>query len=200
MGKTSRIDLLDPELGSKRKQEILRVASSVYRDKGVDASLQDVADRLGITYNALYTHFANREDLIYQCLVRSSALLHQSMLDSAAGTGTGREKVLTFLRNFIDLTVEEQTPSGSLAVVLSANARLRLYRASLPARDLLVEMIDTGISDGSIAHCDPLVTASWILHTLYWWPEELAEEGQRTSVDVARTIIELVGRALTGRQ
>lgn len=50
---------------SDTKQRIQAVARELFAEQGVQrTSLQDIADRLGITKPALYYHFSSREDLV----------------------------------------------------------------------------------------------------------------------------------------
>ena len=50
---------------SDTKKRILQTARELFATKGVQqTSLQEIADRLGITKPALYYHFASREDLV----------------------------------------------------------------------------------------------------------------------------------------
>ncbi|KJK34061.1 TetR family transcriptional regulator [Lentzea aerocolonigenes] len=50
---------------SDTKQRIMQTARELFATKGVQqTSLQEIADRLGITKPALYYHFASREDLV----------------------------------------------------------------------------------------------------------------------------------------
>jgi AcrR family transcriptional regulator len=50
---------------SETRQRIQHVARELFTQKGVQrTSLQDIADRLGITKPALYYHFSSREDLV----------------------------------------------------------------------------------------------------------------------------------------
>jgi len=50
---------------SDTKERILAAARELFAQKGVQkTSLQDIADRLGITKPALYYHFASREELV----------------------------------------------------------------------------------------------------------------------------------------
>jgi AcrR family transcriptional regulator len=50
---------------SDTKQRILQTARELFATKGVQqTSLQEIADRLGITKPALYYHFTSREDLV----------------------------------------------------------------------------------------------------------------------------------------
>ncbi|MFI6102158.1 TetR/AcrR family transcriptional regulator [Lentzea sp. NPDC051213] len=50
---------------SGTKQRIMQTARELFATKGVQqTSLQEIADRLGITKPALYYHFSSREDLV----------------------------------------------------------------------------------------------------------------------------------------
>ncbi|ORA85035.1 TetR/AcrR family transcriptional regulator [Mycobacterium malmoense] len=54
---------------SETRQRIQDVARELFTQKGVQrTSLQDIADRLGITKPALYYHFSSREDLVRSIL------------------------------------------------------------------------------------------------------------------------------------
>ena len=54
---------------SDTRHRIQEVARELFTQKGVQrTSLQDIADRLGITKPALYYHFRSREDLVRSIL------------------------------------------------------------------------------------------------------------------------------------
>ncbi len=156
---------------SARREEIITVASRLLRSKGLALSLQDIADELGITYNALYHHFKSRDDLLLHCFLRSAQLFDESLTE-ADQAGTGLDKVMAFLRIFAKRAAHEATPPGRYAVALRDDAQRIVAKRTNAFQSMLVELVEQGLADGSIAKCDPLVTAVWILHTLYWWPEE----------------------------
>ncbi|MGB8390467.1 TetR/AcrR family transcriptional regulator, partial [Mycobacterium sp.] len=55
---------------SDTRQRIQEVARELFVQQGVQrTSLQDIADKLGITKPALYYHFASREELVRSILV-----------------------------------------------------------------------------------------------------------------------------------
>ncbi|AAS03111.1 TetR/AcrR family transcriptional regulator [Mycobacterium avium subsp. paratuberculosis] len=55
---------------SDTRERIQQVARELFSQRGVQrTSLQDIADRLGITKPALYYHFPSREDLVRSILV-----------------------------------------------------------------------------------------------------------------------------------
>ena len=54
---------------SETRQRIQNVARELFTQKGVQrTSLQDIADRLGMTKPALYYHFDSREELVRSIL------------------------------------------------------------------------------------------------------------------------------------
>ena len=54
---------------SETRQRIQDVARELFTQKGVQrTSLQDIANRLGITKPALYYHFSSREELVRSIL------------------------------------------------------------------------------------------------------------------------------------
>jgi AcrR family transcriptional regulator len=178
---------------SARREEIITVASRLLTSKGLNLSLQDIADELGITYNALYHHFKSRDDLLLHCFLRSAQLFDESLAE-ADQAPTGLEKVMAFLRIFLKKAAREATPPGRYAVALGEDAQRIVAKRSGAYQAKLVAMVEEGLADGSIAECDPLVTAVWILHTIYWWPEEARHH--RSDRAIAGSVFRLIRRSL----
>ena len=187
---------VDIRTGSERRDEIVRVASALLREKGIGISLQDIADELGVTYNALYHHFKSRDDLIFRCLSRGAALMHDVLLERAATSDSGLEKVLGFVHDFWATAVREKTPPGLLFATLSIEAQQALGEQGEPSHALLLALINEGVADGSIVVSEPLVSTAMILHTIYWWPHEL--DGALKIERVEAGVMEHLRRALSG--
>ena len=70
---------------SETRQRIQNVARELFTQKGVQrTSLQDIADRLGMTKPALYYHFDSREELVRSIL--------QPLIDEGEAFVTAHEK------------------------------------------------------------------------------------------------------------
>jgi AcrR family transcriptional regulator len=77
--------------GSDTRQRIQDAARQLFTQKGVQrTSLQDIADRLGVTKPALYYHFSSREDLVRSIL--------QPLIDEGENFVTGHEQRRKSLR------------------------------------------------------------------------------------------------------
>jgi AcrR family transcriptional regulator len=193
VAQTTRASGVPAKRRGGRREEIITVASRLLRTKGLTLQLQDIADELGVTYNALYHHFKSREDLLLHCFIRSAELMEEALAGADDAT-LGIDKVSRFLELFIEAATADATPPGRYVVALSDEVQRAMSKRTGVLQDQLVRLIEEGQVDGSITSCDPLITAVWILHTLYWWPEELRRK--RRSDDVAETIFSLIRRAL----
>ncbi len=58
-----------PPVGTRRRQEILDIAMTVFAEKGIIATtVRDISERAGILSGSLYHHFASKEEMISQIL------------------------------------------------------------------------------------------------------------------------------------
>lgn len=176
-----------------RRDEIVVVASRLLRRRGLELQLQDIADELGITSNALYYHFRNREDLLLQCYLRAGERVDEA-LAIAEREARGLDRVTTFLETWLGFAFDEAMPPVQYSASLSAESQEQLARPGVGRICRLRDMIEVGEADGSITACDALVTAAQILHTLYWWPEYL--HGERTHRQIADAIFGNIRRSL----
>jgi AcrR family transcriptional regulator len=176
-----------------RRDEIVVVAARLLRRRGLELQLQDIADELGITPNALYYHFRNREDLLLQCYLRAGERVDEAMA-IAEREATGLARVMTFLETWLEFAFDEAMPPIQYSASLSAESQEELARPGVGRICRLRDMIEAGVADGSIASCDALVTAAQILHTLYWWPDYL--RGERTHRQIADAIFANIRRSL----
>jgi TetR/AcrR family transcriptional regulator, cholesterol catabolism regulator len=63
--------------GKRRDREVIDAAAKVFYERGyADASVQDIADELGILKGSLYHYIASKEDLLFRLLVE----LHDEVL------------------------------------------------------------------------------------------------------------------------
>lgn len=64
---------------SKIRQKYITKALSVFKREGLRLSLDDVADKMGITKKTLYNHFNSKDELFYECVQSLIADLLASM-------------------------------------------------------------------------------------------------------------------------
>ena len=88
---------------AERERQILDAAVDVFGERGyAHASMDTVAERVGVTKPVLYTHFGSKEGLLLACVGRARAELLEATA-SAAATADGPEQMLRRgIRAFFD--------------------------------------------------------------------------------------------------
>lgn len=83
----------------RRRQEMIDAAARIFHDKGyAAASIQDVADALGILKGSVYYYIESKDDLLFATIEE----VHQSALDNMARIRELDEDALTLIRIFAE--------------------------------------------------------------------------------------------------
>ncbi|WP_144709705.1 TetR/AcrR family transcriptional regulator [Curtobacterium pusillum] len=86
----------------RNRMEIIRVAQTHFRERGMDASLDAIAREAGVGAGTLYRHFATRDDLIAAVLdVHDEAMVSRiAEIDEIADPGEALEAWQTALEGY----------------------------------------------------------------------------------------------------
>jgi AcrR family transcriptional regulator len=189
-----------------RWDELLRAAGAVFGEKGYrDATLQDIASRMGILPPSLYYYIESKEDLLFQLL----KFAHQEGIKFVAETPEMRSaapaiRLASLIRNW--MAGLESFPSllnGREQDFRLLSGKRRREIASLRSQIAQVpnEIISAGIADGSFDQSvDPYVataTLMRILNTTEQWhrPSDAVEWSE-----IAEWYVKLMLRGLRAPQ
>ena len=76
------------------REEIIAAAAKVFQTKGYHAaSVQDIADAVGILKGSLYHHFESKEELLYLIVKEPRARLYQTVADIVADDAPAGDKL-----------------------------------------------------------------------------------------------------------
>jgi TetR/AcrR family fatty acid metabolism transcriptional regulator len=83
----------------EREDLILQAAEEVFVEKGYNnASMDEIAARVGIAKGTLYLHFACKEDMVVALLERKLQAFKATIENISNGEGTARDKLTAILR------------------------------------------------------------------------------------------------------
>ena len=82
---------------AEREAQILVAAEQVFAERGYQATtMEDVADRVGVTKPLIYEYFGSKEGLLSACIVRARTQLREASEASWAAVGPDAELVDVF--------------------------------------------------------------------------------------------------------
>lgn len=188
-------------------EKVLSAAARLFTQLGFEStSMKAIADEANITPAALYYHFENKEELVYQTLQRAA----QGLLDACQGAMADLPKnperaLLRFVESHVvfQLTNLETVALVYTALVHSLGRQRGVLSEERRAvlRDLetrhfrnLRRILTTGTREGVFDVKDPTITSFAIIgmceHTTYWF----RNDGRLSAPAAARQIAKLAVR------
>jgi len=186
----------EDQLETKRRA-IIREAAKVFSRRGVHGtSLEDVAERLGVSKAALYRYVPSKQDLLYACHKEAMVIADDSLGAAEAEGQTGLEKIrrgmARYMREMIGtmgvpvLILEENALAGAQA------AEIMRLRDAFEHR--MRRLVEEGIADGSIVKINPKLAVFTLLGAVYWVTKWYSPDGAWSADDVSEALIEVATR------
>ena len=99
---------------AERERQILDAAIAVFGERGYrNSSMDQVAERVGVTKPVLYTHFGSKDGLLLACIARARAELLEVTSAAAASASAPEEMLRRGTLAFFDY-LESQAPAWTL--------------------------------------------------------------------------------------
>lgn len=182
-----------------RKQEIITVASRLFKEKGYNAvSMRDIAQEMGIKAASLYNHISGKQELLSTLILEVAREFTFGMNRVVAEEVSSIEKIKQVIELHIDITVNH-----SEALAALNNDWMHLEASDLDDFVTMREdyeenfriILKQGIDAGEIQSHHPEVMLFSILstlRTLYVWYQK------RGKLDVNLLKKDMVGVLLNG--
>src|ERR1700733_12511975 len=105
-------------------REICRIAARVFYDKGYDgASMQDIAEAVGLTKAGLYHHVGSKDRLLFEIMNYGMDILDEAVVSKVRQIAEPRERLRQTITGHIDLVV--RTRDLEITVILHENRSLK---------------------------------------------------------------------------
>lgn len=180
-----------PRPVSDTKNRIQEVARELFTEKGVQrTSLQDIADRLGITKPALYYHFSSREDLVRSILTPLMDEGEELVAGYERRRGTARATPRELLEGWFDFHYRYRADLVLVVAELTTLADLGLIDKLLAWRERYTRLVFG--SRPTLAHSTRAVIAfGGVQDCCLQFPDTPYEQLRRASVDGAMAALGL---------
>lgn len=186
------------EQSDMKRKAIIREAARVFNKRGSHGTtLDDVADRLGVTKAALYRYVDNKNDLLVACHEEAMDIANEQLGIGESQGRTGLEKIRIGMAGYLRIMIGDM---GVPVLVLEENALAEGTAGPIIAlRDAFEKrlrgLVEEGIRDGSILPVNPKLAVFMLLGALNWVTKWYSPEGVWTPEQASTAMIELATRA-----
>jgi AcrR family transcriptional regulator len=191
----------DPQL---KRREICRVAARVFYEKSYEgASMQDIAEAVGLTKAGLYHYIGSKDQLLFEIMNYGMDILQETVLDKVKEIADPREKLSRLIAGHIDLIVRAR--DLEITVILHENRSLRgALRKKINARKRqYIELLEDTIARvqeqaGGKALLLPHVAAFELLGMINWLYQWYRPDGPVKQGDLTQAYTDFFFRGLLG--
>jgi AcrR family transcriptional regulator len=153
---------------------LLRVAVTVFNDRGYDGtSMEDLANRLGITKSAIYHHVPSKSELLRLAVNRALDGLFAVVSEPASTVGPATARLEHLVRRSVEVLVAE-LPFVTLLLRVRGNTEIE--RSALARRrefdGIVTDLVRYAIAEGGIR---PDVDAATTARLLFGMVNSLIE-------------------------
>ncbi len=190
---------------SKQKlREICAVAARVFYEKGYDgASMQDIAEAVGLTKAGLYHHVGSKDRLLFEIMNYGMDILDETVLQEVKSIADPRDKLRKTIAGHIDLIVRAR--DQEITVILHENRSLKgALRKKINARkrqyiDYLENLIaEVQAASGPGPRVAPRIAAFALLGMVNWLYQWFDPEGPIKQKELAESYVDFFFRGLLG--
>lgn len=155
-----------------REPAIRAAALRIFRRKGYDgASMQEIADAVGLYKGSLYYYVASKEELLVRLFEGRAGQVLAEISAAASGPGRPRERLRAMTRAYV-LGVLRNLDSVHVYVreehSLPPAALQQVHREQQAMRELFESVIADGTRRGDFSERDPKLAALAVLGMCTW--------------------------------
>ncbi|KQO26624.1 TetR family transcriptional regulator [Acidovorax sp. Leaf76] len=175
-----------------KRNAVLQAAAQLFNERGFHAtSLDDIAARLNVTKPTLYYYVKNKDEILLQCVSQGLTMMLEGIDASRAAGGQAIDQLITCMQVYARIVTQD---FGMCLIrigdeQLPPAARKELRRLKSAVDQEFRRLVTEGVAEGSLAPCDPKMTAFVIAGALSWIGRWYQPGGQYTPEQVAAQCI-----------
>ncbi len=156
-----------------KRQVVLRTAARMFSQRGFhQTTLTDIAEELHIAKPTLYHYFRSKDEILLLVQQVAIAQITDVAIDAHPTATTGMEQLKAFVRRYVEMIVDDFGTCLIMTGILPLQAENRklIRQGSKNIEYMLREILRRGVADGSVAKCDPKITAMFFFGSINWVP------------------------------
>jgi len=178
---------------------VLANASYIFNRKGIAAaSLDEIADHMGVTKGVLYHYFQDKEDLIIRCYDRAFAFQNKAIVHAETNSDNGLDAAL------INAHLNIQAKAGPVSPLmpqpgfgaLPEQTRRRFQKIAGRQNRSVANFLAQGEKEGLARSCDAALVTHICAGAFGWIPKWRSPDDSRSPIDIADEICALIDRGL----
>lgn len=186
-----------------KRDAVVAAAARLFARAGFHTtSLDDVANALGVTKPTIYHYFANKDEILFECMRRGLAAIAAAGTEATrAGGANGLERLEAMMRAYARVMAQDL---GRVTILTSefdlSEASKREFRRIKKEVDSMVrDLVIEGMKDGSIDKADPKLVTFTLTGALNWIARWFDESGPQSVEEVAEACVATLVNGLAPR-
>ncbi|OAI39214.1 hypothetical protein AYO38_01750 [bacterium SCGC AG-212-C10] len=185
--------------GEDTRQLVRRAAARIFLEKGYrDASIQDIANALGMPKGSAYHHIGSKPEVLYDIISDGMRGLVERMAVIVDYPLSARDRLRLALRDNLRSTIEDVHAPVAIALrqeiqALSDEQRREYLKLRVEYQQLYFRLYEEGVASGEFrALADPKIALFGIFGMLSYFQKWFSVDGEKTLNEVADIWLELI--------
>mgnify|MGYP000420280142 FL=1 len=175
-----------------KRQAVLQAAAELFNERGFHAtSLDDIAARLNVSKPTLYYYVKNKDEILLQCVSQGLEMTLEGIEASRQAGGNAVDQLRACMQVYAGIVTQ---PFGMCLIRVGDEevpepSRTELRRMKSEIDHAFRRLVAQGVEEGSLAPCDPKMSAFVIAGALSWIGRWYHSGGEYTAAQVAEQCI-----------
>ncbi|WP_404301063.1 TetR/AcrR family transcriptional regulator [Alicycliphilus denitrificans] len=178
-----------------KRNAVLTTAAQMFNERGFHAtSLDDIAASLHVSKPTLYYYVKNKDEILLQCVRQGLEMTLEGIEASRQAGGNAVDQLRACMQVYVDIVTQ---PFGMCLIRVGDEevpepSRTELRRMKSEIDLAFRRLVAQGVQEGSLAPCDPKITAFVIAGALSWIGRWYQPGGDYSAGQIAEQCIDTV--------
>lgn len=185
-----------------KRDAVIRVAAHAFNSRGYhNTSLDDLAEALEVTKPTLYYYVKSKEELLFECFRTGLEPIRAAVREAGATRGCAHDRLVGVLLHYASAIASDYGWCLVRAEDLNLSADFHAHIKALKSEidQGIRRLLREGMADGSIARCDPKMTAFALAGALNWIAHWYRDNQALKPAEIANAFVDLFAHGLKPR-